>query len=372
MVTGAVKPGKILPRSGGARINSHALVTHSAPHSKNPISLKSSVARTQPGASSKALRSVPPLISAATPFRPSLSSHLPAFVFFGALIFALVAAIPGLSDRVSQVLSQVLSQGISSSYFDIQSRFLPGLSSDATPDEELIPLELLEQTTFAYNYGDKWLRSAKKRTVRHSVGAPPILSEHNESVGSKSGKSSGVEESALLKPAQPTYDLYGPKVVQKVQQVIKIHAGAGVDITHLSRLIVAEAERQQYDPLFVAAVIKTESSFHSGATSHVGATGLMQIMPNTKKYIETFDELRNIPRGALSEPEYNLRLGITYLRYLEKMFKGNRVLMLVAYNWGPGYLTMTVNGKKAGVPRSVVNYALKILSDHSRWQEEVV
>lgn len=157
------------------------------------------------------------------------------------------------------------------------------------------------------------------------------------------------------------------KVRQQVFKVIRSHSKKGTDVARLASEIVSESWNQQYDPLFVAAVIKSESAFNTFATSHVGAKGLMQIMPDTGKYVA---DISGMPRGSLTDPGYNLKLGIKYLKYLENMFEGNRVLTLIAYNWGPGHLTRTMKGEKRGVPRAVMNYALKILGDHSRWVDE--
>jgi hypothetical protein len=154
----------------------------------------------------------------------------------------------------------------------------------------------------------------------------------------------------------------------QVLRIISRHGKRGVDRRELARSIVAEALRQDYDPLFVAAVIKSESAFNTYARSYVGAQGLMQIMPATARYVEGMNAL---PRGNLSDPGHNLHLGVKYLKYLEDMYKGNRILTLMAYNWGPGHIERTIKGgRRRGVPREVVNYALRILSDHSRWVDE--
>lgn len=154
-----------------------------------------------------------------------------------------------------------------------------------------------------------------------------------------------------------------------VLRVISRHGKRGVDRRSLAGAIVSEALRQNYDPLFVAAVIKSESAFNTYARSYVGAQGLMQIMPATARYVESINE---IPRGNLSDPGHNLHLGVKYLKYLEAMYKGNRVLTLMAYNWGPGHVDKTIKGgSRRGVPREVVNYALRILGDHARWVDEV-
>ncbi len=154
----------------------------------------------------------------------------------------------------------------------------------------------------------------------------------------------------------------------QVLRIVSRHGKRGVDRRELARSIVAEALRQDYDPLFVAAVIKSESAFNTYARSYVGAQGLMQIMPATARYVEGMNAL---PRGDLSDPGHNLHLGVKYLKYLEDMYKGNRILTLMAYNWGPGHIERTIKGgRRRGVPREVVNYALRILSDHSRWVDE--
>jgi hypothetical protein len=154
-----------------------------------------------------------------------------------------------------------------------------------------------------------------------------------------------------------------------VLRVISRHGKRGIDRRSLASAIVSESIRQNYDPLFVAAVIKSESAFNTYARSYVGAQGLMQIMPATARYVESINE---IPRGNLSDPGHNLHLGVKYLKYLEEMYKGNRILTLMAYNWGPGHVDRTIKaGSRRGVPREVVNYALRILGDHAQWVDEV-
>jgi soluble lytic murein transglycosylase len=84
------------------------------------------------------------------------------------------------------------------------------------------------------------------------------------------------------------------------------------------------------EPTFVAAVVYTESRFRPDARSHRGAYGLMQLLPQTAKFIQ---ERSNI-EGDWREPETNLRIGTWYLAYLEDRYMGDERLMLAAYNSG--------------------------------------
>lgn len=84
-------------------------------------------------------------------------------------------------------------------------------------------------------------------------------------------------------------------------------------------------------PRFVSAVIWTESKFRPQATSHKGARGLMQIMPETGAYLAAQLKVDYSPE-ALYDPEYNVRLGTYYLSRLLKRF--DKSLALAAYNAG--------------------------------------
>ena len=85
----------------------------------------------------------------------------------------------------------------------------------------------------------------------------------------------------------------------------------------------------------IAAVIYQESRYRSAAVSSVGATGLMQIMPDTAQWLSS---KMSIPykKSDLKDPDYNIRMGTFYLNYLLKKYKGDEKLALAAYNAGPG------------------------------------
>ena len=84
------------------------------------------------------------------------------------------------------------------------------------------------------------------------------------------------------------------------------------------------------EPAFVAAVVYTESRFRPDARSHRGAYGLMQLLPQTARFIQK----RSGIEGDWRDPKTNLRIGIWYLGYLDDRYMGDERLVLAAYNSG--------------------------------------
>lgn len=102
-------------------------------------------------------------------------------------------------------------------------------------------------------------------------------------------------------------------------------------------LILQEAERQQIDPMLLAALVRQESTFRPAVRSRVGATGLAQIMPATGRWIAARSGVPadHYTDRLLSVPEVNLRMGALYLGDLLRRYGGARDLALAGYNAGP-------------------------------------
>lgn len=90
------------------------------------------------------------------------------------------------------------------------------------------------------------------------------------------------------------------------------------------------------DPRLVAAVARRESAFDPNAVSRAGACGVMQLMPDTARYLG----VRNV-----FDARENIFGGTRYLRTLLETFDGDLDLALAAYNAGPGAVE-----KHRGVP----------------------
>lgn len=98
-------------------------------------------------------------------------------------------------------------------------------------------------------------------------------------------------------------------------------------------LVLTQARQQNIDPAWAFAIIRQESAFTNDARSHAGALGLMQLLPRTAKQVAHSLRL-SFRRTDLLDAETNVRLGINYLKKVENIFKGNKVLATAAYNAG--------------------------------------
>jgi soluble lytic murein transglycosylase len=86
----------------------------------------------------------------------------------------------------------------------------------------------------------------------------------------------------------------------------------------------------------VFGLSRQESEFNARAGSHVGAQGLMQLMPGTAKIVARQYRMPFAKSKLTSDPVYNVKLGAAHLADLVEDFNGSYVLTLVAYNAGPG------------------------------------
>jgi soluble lytic murein transglycosylase len=100
-------------------------------------------------------------------------------------------------------------------------------------------------------------------------------------------------------------------------------------------IIRQQAADKNVDAALIAAVIYTESRFRD-QTSHAGAKGLMQLMPETADYIAHKSGGTRFERADLATPQINIAYGTWYLRYLLDKYDGNTILTLAAYNGGEG------------------------------------
>lgn len=105
------------------------------------------------------------------------------------------------------------------------------------------------------------------------------------------------------------------------------------EVQQLANVIYDESQKYETDPMFIMAVILTESSFKKGQKSHVGASGLMQVVPFVGRDVAERAGVEWRGDSTLFEPESNIRVGMLHL--FEQLLEfGDLKKALVAYNVG--------------------------------------
>jgi|GEM_PF-1369758 len=108
------------------------------------------------------------------------------------------------------------------------------------------------------------------------------------------------------------------------------------DDTSLDGMIQNAASRYGVDAALIKAVIHAESGFNPNAKSHVGAQGLMQLMPKTAAWLGVSNPW---------DPQQNINGGAKYLAFLMRDFNGDMSKAIAAYNAGQGNVR-----KHKGIP----------------------
>lgn len=141
----------------------------------------------------------------------------------------------------------------------------------------------------------------------------------------------------------------------------------------VAKTIARESRNNSVDPMLVMAVINVESRFRVDAVSEDGARGLMQIRPEAALEVaQQTGSATDATADALSpeslhDPTTNIKIGVSYLSYLQKRFRDLR-LTLTAYNWGPTKTQKTLDEQEE-VPQ---DYATKVLETYDAYREKKI
>ena len=122
-------------------------------------------------------------------------------------------------------------------------------------------------------------------------------------------------------------------------------------------IIYQEAKKNNLRPELVAAIVQQESKFKPTARSHMGAQGLMQLVPKTGRWMGATN---------LMNPAQNIMAGAKYLRNLHDQFNGNETKVIAAYNAGEGNVR-----RFGGIPpfRETQNYVRNVRSFQQQYSE---
>lgn len=106
-------------------------------------------------------------------------------------------------------------------------------------------------------------------------------------------------------------------------------------VPRLTAHLIELCKAYRFDPAFILSVIYVESRFKIRAESPAGALGLMQIMPDTARFVSHSLRIKYLGNNALKDPFYNLSLGVAYMAMLREKYSGVSPYYLAAYNMGP-------------------------------------
>jgi soluble lytic murein transglycosylase-like protein len=162
------------------------------------------------------------------------------------------------------------------------------------------------------------------------------------------------------------------KKLVKIYAIVRSHRPeiTEAETWRLAQVISEESSKRRVDPLLVLALIRVESGFRFNTVSPMGARGIMQIMPDTGRFLAEslageygFHPAAFTPE-ALDDPVLNLRLGIYYLHDLKKQF-AQLNHALTAYNFGPSHTQSRLENNLELSER----YAALVLSAYQRYQK---
>lgn len=118
-----------------------------------------------------------------------------------------------------------------------------------------------------------------------------------------------------------------------------------------SEAIATWSQQHELNPLLVTALIRQESRFEPKIRSVVGATGLMQVMPETAAWVAEKIKFKGY---KLDNPDDNIKLGTWYLGYTHEEYDNNSLFAVASYNAGPGTVADWIAKKKLSDPDAFV------------------
>ena len=184
------------------------------------------------------------------------------------------------------------------------------------------------------------------------------------------------DDGLLLAAAKRATDIgWYDRAIYAAERTVKRHNYAYRYATPHQNLVVSHSKNAGIDPSWAYGLMRQESRFVTNAKSHVGAGGLMQIMPATAKDVarkmgETYNP------AALNDPNTNIRYGTFYLSMIQGMLSNSPVLATAGYNagltrarrWQPEFKGIAADQYTESIPLSETrDYVKKVMTNAAHY-----
>lgn len=125
----------------------------------------------------------------------------------------------------------------------------------------------------------------------------------------------------------------------------------------IAAAIIAESDKNGFDPVFVMAVIQNESGFNPEMRGSFTEIGLMQIKPTTAAWLAKKFKIKYRGEKSLNDPIQNIRLGVAFMASLRDQFESHSQLYISAYNMGARRVRQIVADDR--MPKDYVQAVMK-------------
>jgi soluble lytic murein transglycosylase len=120
-------------------------------------------------------------------------------------------------------------------------------------------------------------------------------------------------------------------ILEKIERALPLHSD--LEIHSIANTVISEANKFGFDPLFILAMIEQESHIQPDMLGSAGEIGLMQVLPDTAKWIAKKNKMKFVTKKQLMDPVFNIKIGIRYLAWLNNKFP-HASHSVAAYNMG--------------------------------------